>query len=310
MVRYGWVALCATMLLVAGCADRQAERESQAERKLAAARDVEEDLDALREAIVRYAEIAREYPKTQAGEAARVRHGKLQTVQSLLADRDSVASDSLTVFYRRVCDVLPDYPPVVRKLGTLYYNEGYLLAPTAAMMQDKATVQMVLDIWAKQDSLWADYSFRPVAEDRKWRDLLCAQAVSVARAQESVKRYKQALDVVNRGLTYAAGDEAASQARVFAAFYTYCVGHYKDAIALAEEALSYEFLPEGERARAYHTIGLCYTYIYQESSELSDLDAAIKATNESVNIVPSASTKELLKELREQRQRLQNLPRS
>jgi len=310
MLRYGWVALCATMLLVAGCTDQQAERESQAERKLAAARDVEDDLGALQDAIARYAEIARQYPKTQAGEAARVRHGKLQTVQALLTGRDSVASDALTAYYRRVYDALPDYPPVVRKLGTLYYNEGYLLAPTAAMMQDKTMAQIVLDIWVKQDSLWANYPFRPVPEDRKWRDLLCAQAVRVARAQESVKRYKQALDVVSRGLAYAAGDEAVSQARVFAAFYTYCVGHYKDAIALAEDALSYEFLPEQERARAYHTIGLCYTYIYQETSELSDLDAAIKATNESVNIVPSASTKELLKELREQRHRLQNPPRS
>jgi hypothetical protein len=74
---------------------------------------------------------------------------------------------------------------------------------------------------------------------------------------------------------------------------------------LAKEALTYEFLEQNDRARAYHVIGLCYSTRYSRSKSMDDLDAAINALNEAVGIEPTMTkARDLLKTLRKYRQSL------
>ena len=294
------------LLTTLGCADRQARQEKEAERMYVTTGDLEEDLQTLPEAIARYRNIVERYPDTQAAKKAQERHLKLQEAQKLLAKLETVHEDSLAGFYERVCEVIPDYLAVLKKLGAVYYKDINLTSRTAARFRSKRLAERVLGVWSKQDGLWSGYAFRPISEDRRWRDRLCAQAVDVARMLEEFRRHEEALKVVNRGLEYGVGEDVKAHARVFAAFYTFRMARNREGIALAEDALSYAFLPTEDQARAYHVIGLCYTYLHQETGELADLDAAIEALNMSVNIDSSMKhARDLLKKLRIQRRRLQ-----
>jgi tetratricopeptide (TPR) repeat protein len=127
---------------------------------------------------------------------------------------------------------------------------------------------------------------------------------------QQFKRYSQALEIVNQGLEYAWSEDTIAHARVFASYYMFWKGQYREAVEVAEQALSYEFLADVDKSRAYHVIGLCYSQIYVETRELSDLDTAIKALNEAVVIDPTmGEAKEMLKGLRIQREKLLGLAR-
>ncbi len=301
-----WAIVGMGLLAAVGCADRQAKQEPEAERMYVTTGDLEEDLQTLPEAIARYRNIVERFPGTQAAKKAQERQIKLQEAQKLLAKLETVDNDSLAGFYERVCEVVPDYLAVLKRLGAVYYNDIRITSRTAAKWRSKRLADRVLGVWNKQDRLWTGYAFRPIHEERMWRDRLCAQAVDVARMLEEFRRHEEALKIVHRGLEYAVGEDAIAHARIFAAFYTFRMAQNREAIALAEDALSYEFLSTEDQARAYHVIGLCYTYIHQETGELADLDAAIEALNMSVNIDSSMNhARDLLKKLRVQRRRLQ-----
>ena len=79
------------------------------------------------------------------------------------------------------------------------------------------------------------------------------------------REYDLALRVINRGLEYASGEDVIfSQAKVFAAYCTFWRGKAEDfqqGVSLAKEALSYEFLSDNDRARAYHVIRSVYMRI-------------------------------------------------
>ena len=205
--------------------------------------------------------------------------------------------------YEKVCVVAPGYAPAVRSLGTFYYNNTYLASRSAAMTQSSLIVDNVMDAWAKQDSLWSTYTFRPTPEDRKWRDTLCKQATQVGRMLEAVKRYEDALRAVERGLEYASGEDVIAHAEVFASFYIYRSGRFEEGIQRARKALTYEFLEKEDQARAYHVVGLCYSTLYSQNKDLKALDAAIEALNKSVGINPGNSeARDMLKSLRSHRQ--------
>ena len=52
----------------------------------------------------------------------------------------------------------------------------------------------------------------------------------------------------------------------------------REAIDLAQKALGYEFLSDADKARAYHVIGLGYTYIHQETEELGVVAGGLPST--------------------------------
>lgn len=291
-----------------GCGDQR--DESDAQRALASARDLEEELADLPQAIARYGEIAAQFPSTRAARAAQSRRAMLERVQTRLAGRDSVSQDSTQVFYEAVVAIAPDYFAALKKLGTNYSNQIFLNAPLAAKLGMVAAKNHSLKIWAKQDSMWSRYDFRPIPSNRFWRDQLCKDALKVTKMliAQAFRDYDLALAVIHRGLDYASGKDAISQAKVYAAYCAFWRGEPSDlqrGIALANEALSYEFLSDNDRARAYHVIGLCHRYLYQDSKDMAHLDAAIKALNEAVNIDGDmGEAKELLKEARRQRARI------
>lgn len=292
-----------------GCGEQRDARESDAQRALASARDLEEELTDLPQAIARYGEIATQFPQTEAAKKARSRQAMLERVQTRLADRDSVSQDSTQIFYEAVVEIAPDYFAALKKLGTNYSNQLHLNAPLAARMGMVVAKDHSLKIWAKQDSMWSRYAFRPIPSNRFWQDQLCKDALKVTKMliAQAFRDYDRALAVINRGLDYASGKDVISQAKVYAAYCTFWQGRNEDlerGIALANEALSYEFLSDNDRTRAYHVIGLCHRYLYQDSKDIADLDAAIKALNEAVNIDGDmGEVKELLKEARQQKAR-------
>ena len=89
-----WIMVGIGLFVVAGCSDRQAAREKEAERAYVTARDLEEDLASLQKAVDRYLEIAEQYPKTQAGPKARERHRQLLEAQDLLSRLETAPGDS------------------------------------------------------------------------------------------------------------------------------------------------------------------------------------------------------------------------
>ena len=288
-----------------GCGDQR--DESDAQRALASARDLEEELADLPQAIARYGEIAARFPSTRAARSAQSRRAMLEQVQTRLADRDSVSQDSTQIFYEGVVEIAPDYFAALKKLGTNYSNQLHLTAPLAAQMGMASAKDHSLKIWAKQDSMWSRYDFRPIPSNRFWRDRLCKDALKVTNMliAQAFRDYDRALAVINRGLDYASGKDVISRAKVYAAYCTFWQGEPSDlqrGIALANEALSYEFLSDNDRARAYHVIGLCHVYLDRDARDMAHLDAAIKALNEAVNIDGDmGEAKELLKYARQQR---------
>lgn len=300
--------LAGLLLLVVGstfCSDPSEREAIEANRLYERARDQEESFETLEEAIQLYVDLAQTHPGTEAGQKASVRVEQLREATPFIAGADSLVPDSMVVFYEEFNRRVPDYAPAIRKLGRLYYDRTYLLGRTAAQMRVGSFAQTTMSLWAKQDSLWGAYTFRATSGDRAWQDRLCRQALDVARMLEELGRFKEALVVLNRGIDYATGEDTIAEAKVYAAYYTFTTGDNAGAIRLADEALLNEHLSGPDRARAYHVLGLGYTYTYENSRELPDLDSAIQALNESVTIDPGMTeAKELLKTLRSLRHKL------
>ena len=300
----------ALLLGAIGCGEQRDARESDAQHALASARDLEEELADLPQAIARYGEIAAQFPSTQAARTAQSRRAMLEQAQTRLADRDSISQDSTQVFYEAVVEIAPDYFAALKKLGTNYSNQLYLNTRLAARMGMEAVKDHSLSIWAKQDSMWSRYDFRPIPSNRDWQDQLCKDALNVTEMliAQAFRDYDRALAVINRGLEYASGKDVISRAKVYAAYCIFWQGAPSDlqrGIALANEALSYEFLSDNDRARAYHVIGLCHRYLYENSKDVADLDKAIKALNEAVNIDEKmGEARELLKDSRQLRAKM------
>lgn len=293
-----------------GCGGDMASREGEAQRALASARDLEEELTDLPAAITAYGELVTKFPGTKSSETARSRQAMLARAQTLLAGRETVSRDSLEAFYDAVVAVAPDYLAVLKRQGTIYINQSDLVARAAMGSGIPGMKERVLEIWQKQKHMWSKYSFRPIPSDRYWQDAVAKHALFVTKMliDDKFQEYERALAVVNEGLVFASSIDVVSEAKVYAAFCNFRKGKAEDlkaGIALATEALEYEFLSDPDRARAYHVIGLCYTYIHDDSKDLADLDEAIKALNEAVNIDGEMTeAKQLLKGLRQQRQRL------
>jgi tetratricopeptide (TPR) repeat protein len=294
------------VLIATGCSGKNKKDESEAERiYYVAFRDLEEDLKTLPDAIKQYSELSIKYAHTPAGKKAVVRLEELNRAQKELTGSDTLSGNAWIPIYIRADSVAPGYPPVVKRLGTYYYNNTYLASRTGAMTQNSAIVESVLQMWNTQDEMWARYEFRETPDDRHWRDQLCKQATQVARMLEAVRRYGEALDIVNKGLDYAIGEDVIAHARVFASFYNFRRAKYAQGIELAQKAIEYEFLEQNDRARAHHVIGLCYSTVYSRSKDIADLDEAIDALNEALRVEPSMiKAKDLLKTLRKYRQGL------
>ncbi|MCY3681685.1 MAG: hypothetical protein OXH16_09820 [Gemmatimonadetes bacterium] len=302
---------CVVLLLfgLLGCGG-QSTLESDAQRMLASVRDLEEELDDLPQAIARYGEISAQFPNTEAEKTARARRAMLERLQARLDDRESVPEDSIEVFYEAVVENVPDYFATLKMLGTNYSNQIHFTTRFAANTGAVQIKEQAIRIWEKQDRMWSRYAFRPIPSNRFWQDQLCKDALNITEMliAKSFREYNRALDIINKGLDYASGEDVISRAKVYAA---YCIfwqskaEDYQQGVALAKEALSYEFLSDNDRARAYHVIGLCYAYIYQDTEDMTDLDEAIRALNEAVNIDENmGEAKLLLKELRQQRGRV------
>ena len=293
------------LLILAGCAT-DTSRENEAQRMFLTGRDLEESFDSLPRAIARYAEIAEKYADTETGKRAGERYQKLLKAQQILSKREMASQDSLMEFYEGVRQVVPDYFALLKRLGTVYFNRSNINARFAIRSHSQSLVESVMEMWRRQDQMWSQYDFRPLPEDREWQDNLCKHAVIVGRMLQGFKQYDKALQVVERGLAYASGQEQIAKTKVYAAFYTFRQGKIEDfrrSISLANEAMAYEFLPNEDRARAYHVVGLNYTYLHQDTGLMSDLEEGIKALNEAVNLDPKLDeARNLLRQLRRLRE--------
>jgi tetratricopeptide (TPR) repeat protein len=295
----------------AGCSGK-ADQEQEAQRQVLSVRDLEEELETLPQAISRYSEIAQKYSGTPAAEKAKQRKEKLDQVQELLSKNQHLPSDQLQEVYESALSLAPDYLAVLKKLGTIYFNQTHLAALGAVNTGIIEMQEGVIETWNKQSKIWSAYEFRAIPDDRLWQDRLCKQAIDVTKMliDQRYREYEKGLRVIQEGLAFAAGEDVKAQAKVYAAYCTFWKGKKEDfekGIAFAQEALAYDFLPDEDKARAYHVTGLCYTYLYQDTKKMADLDAAIKALNECVNIDNDmAEAKDLLKGLRQQRDRMNN----
>ena len=300
---------CVVLLLfgLIGCGG-QSPLENDAQRMLASVRDLEEELADLPQAIARYGEISAQFPHTEAEKTARARRAMLERVQTRLAEREAVPEDSIEAFYEAVVEIAPDYFAALKKLGTHYSKQIDVTTRFAANTGAEQIKEQAIGIWKKQDRIWSRYTFRPIPSNRFWQDQLCKDALNITEMliAKPFRDYNDALDIINKGLDYASGEDVISRAKVYAAYCTFWQGKSEDfhqGVALAKEALSYEFLSDNNRARAHHVIGLCYAYIYQDTEDRAHLDEAIKALNEAVNIDGNmGDAKELLKALRQQRE--------
>jgi len=295
--------------IIVGCSSENSS-EQQAERLLLITRDLEEEFDVLPKAIARYAEIAAKYPETEAGKRAGQRQNQLLQLQEKFAGTLPEKQDSLVAFYESAIPIAPDYFALLKKLGIIYYNQTALSAPSAVKTRFSEMRDYTVEVWGKQDLMWKNYAFRPVQSNRIWQDRLCGQALGVTEMliSRDFSDYDRGYDVVQRALVYGNSEDVRAKAKVLAAFCSFRKAkneNLREGISLANEALTYEFLGDEERARAYHVIGLCYTYLHQDSGDLADLDAAIKALNECVNIDSGMSeARDLLKTLRQTREKL------
>lgn len=295
-------------LLVACSPDKSTEQ--QAERLMTTARDLEMAFDDLPKAIARYAEIVAKFSDTKAAKRAEQRHTQLVKAQAMLDGVLPEDQDSLVAHYEQTAAIAPGYFALLKRLGTIYFNQTHLSAPSAVKTRFVDMKDYTVEVWEKQDQLWQTYAFRPQPSDRHWQDNLCRQAIEIAEmlVRPEFGDYERAYGVMQRGLHYGNSEDVRSKAKVVAAFCAFRKGkkeNLQEGIKLAEEALKYEFLDDEDRGRAYHVIGLCYTYLHQDSGEMADLDAAIKALNECMNIDSGRSdVRELLKNLRQTREKL------
>ena len=302
---------CIVLLLfgILGCGEQSA-LENDAQRMLSSVRDLEEELADLPQALAQYGEISAQFPHTEAEKTARARRAMLEQVQTRLSDREAVPEDSIEAFYERVVEIAPDYFATLKKLGTNYSNQIHFTSRFAANTGAVQIKEQAMGIWEKQDRMWSRYTFRPIPSNRFWQDQLCKDALNITEMliARPFRDYSRALSVIDKGLAYASGEDVISRAKIYAAYCTFWQGKAEDfeqGVTLAKEALKYEFLSDNDRARAYHVVGLCYAYIYQDSEDMTHLDEAIKALNEAVNIDGNmGEAKELLKALRLQRERV------
>lgn len=293
-----WVYLLVGVVLVVSCEDR----EQQAAYDLGLARNSEETVADIRKAIETYQTVAETHDGTPSGSRAKVRAEQLASAEARIADLSTAAGDSVYVIAREILESAPSYPPAMRGVAMHLYQKTGLWGRAAASRKDEEMLKRVLDGWGFQDSIWSQYDFRAIPEDRNAKNLLCDHATEVARALEAFRRYKEALKVVNRGIEYGESDDALAKARVFASFYQFRGGNFDSAIATAEQALTNEHLSGNLKARANHVVGLGYTYKYQDSDRVEHLDAAISALNLAIGLDPNMSdVRKLLKELRKKK---------
>ncbi|MBK36308.1 MAG: hypothetical protein CME26_12380 [Gemmatimonadetes bacterium] len=288
----------AMLVLVWACEDR----EKQAAYDLGLVRDLEESVTDLQKAIERYDDVATTHRGTKSGERAQIRAAQLRSIESRVGDLAVATGDSIYSIGVDIIASASGYPPAMRGIANHLYQKTRLWGRAAATRKDQAMIERVLKTWSFQDSIWSLYDFRAIPEDRNAKNLLCNQALEVARMLEGLKRYKEALQVVSKGIDYGEGNDELARARVFASFYQFRGGAFDSAIVTAEEALTKEDLSHNLKARANHVIGLGYTYKFQDSDQVEHLEAAIDALNLAIGLDPSMSdVRKLLKQLRKKK---------
>ncbi len=282
--------------------------EPEAARATSLARDIEGDIDRLDEAIDAYRKIETEHGTTPSGKKAATRAEQLASITGMISGFQSAPEDSLPSVAGAILRKAPNYEPVLYRLGNHYADRSKFYTRAASTWKDSQMGNRLLRVWTFQDSLWSGYSFRPTYRDRRMRDVLCRHAINVARMMEGLKRYKEALGVIEQGIVYGSSKDALAEAKVFGSFYRFRTGDSDGAFTMAGEALENEDLENRLKGRAYHVRGLVSTYRYQDNNQVGDLDEAIKSLNEAVVLDPAVSdARALLKELRKARGSLQAL---
>ncbi len=303
---------CAVLLILVlvwtgGCAKKEEVREG--ERMAVRARLLEDSPDSLAEAVALYRQVAGRFSGLPAGQQAGDRAERLARVEEVYRRTGkTVVGDSAVIqFCREVLTIAPDYRPAIRRLGGLYHGQIDFVAQLAAnpAWHNEGLMKQAWSLWQEQDRLWSGYDFRPQGEDREWGDRLCRSSQVVANMLSKYDRYADALATVERGLSYARTDAEAARAKVYAAYYHFWLRHFEKTTNLAQEALDSGLLEKDEKARAYHAMGLGYTYLFQDSKDMGRLEKAIQALNESLLIEPqNPPARELLRTLRDAKEKL------
>jgi tetratricopeptide (TPR) repeat protein len=287
-------------VMVVSCSGKGGE--SDAARALSLARDIEGDIDRVNEAAEAYKKVAADFSQTLSGKKAAGRAQRLLSIVDQIDGFQTAHEDSLPSVAQQILSKAPNYEPILFRLGNYYAARTKLYTRAASKYRDPGMAARLLRVWSYQDSLWSGYAFRPTHKDRRMRDALCVHAVNTARMLEGLKRYEEALQVVERGLEYGSGKDELSNAKVFAAFYKFRTGDSDGAYAYAEEALQNADLGVYLQARAHHVQGLIMTYRYQDNDTIEDLDKAIKSLNAAVDLDSGiGDARALLKELRKVR---------
>lgn len=307
LARYTILLLAGVLILAGGCGKKDGAKEG--ERMAARARLLEDRPDSLARAIALYRQVAGRFSGLPVGQQSRDRAEKLEKVAEIYGrSGETVQGDSAVIrFCQEVLAVTPDFRPAIRRLGGLYHSQLDFSAQLAATpaWHNEGLMKQAWSIWQEQDRLWSRYDFRPQAEDREWGDRLCRSSQVVANMLSKYSRYADALAAVERGLAYARTDAEAAQAKVYAAYYHFWLKNFDQTTRLAQEALDSGLLEKPEKARAYHALGLGFTYLFQEKRDRGDLEKAIKALNESLLIEPqNPEVRELLRAMREAKEKL------
>ena len=299
----GFGAVLAIGMLACSSSDRG---EPEAARAASLARDVEGNIERLDEAIEAYRKIATEYETTPSGKKAAERVNQLASITGMIDGFQSAQEDSLPSVAGAILRRAPNYEPVLHRLGNHYANRSKLWTRAASTWKNAGMGDQLLRVWSFQDSLWSAYPFRPTHEDRAMRDVLCQHAINVGRMMEGLKRYDEALKVIERGIAYGSSKDGLAEAKVFGSFYRFRTGDSDGAFTMAGEALENGDLKNRLKGRAHHVRGLVSIYRYQDNNQVDDLDEAIKSLNEAVVLDPAVGdARALLKELRKARASLQ-----
>ena len=293
------------VVLASACSD-SGEGEPEAARAVSLARDIEGDVTRLEEAVEAYRKIATDYSYTPSGKRAATRADELGSITGMIEGFQTAAEDSIPSVASAILSKAPNYTPVLFRLGNHYASRSEFYTMAASTWKDQNMADRLMLVWAFQDSLWSAYPFRPTHEDRGMRDVLCGHAIDMARMMEGQKRYKEAGDLIDRGLEYGIGKDVIAEAKVYGAFYKFREGDSEGALTMSGEALENEDLEANLKAQAHHVRGLILTYRYQDNKQVPDLDQAIKSLNEAVGLDPDMTeARTLLRELRKTRGKLQ-----
>ncbi|MSS70895.1 MAG: hypothetical protein EXS64_05335 [Candidatus Latescibacteria bacterium] len=301
------ILLTGVFIWTGGCEKK--EDVKAGERMVSRARLLEDTPDSLTQAVALYRQAAALLSGLPTGQQARDRAEKLAGVEEVYRRTgETVVGDSAVIkFCQEVLVIAPDYRPAIRRLGTLYHNQIDFAAQLVAnpAWHNEGLLKQIGSIWKEQDQLWSRYDFRPQAEDREWGDRLCQSSLVVANMLSKYGRYADALATVERGLSYASTDDKTALAKVYAAYYHFWLKDFEKTTKLAQEALDSGLLEKPEKARAYHALGLGYTYLFQDSKDRDHLEKAIKSLNESLLIEPqNPPARELLKAMRDAKEKL------